>query len=276
VAFALIGFMAFVTYAVVVPYISVHQPFWLGILFALWAYYLLVNIVYNYWMASHIHPGNPPKSLCPPVCYSCENHKPFNAHHCSICDECVMEMDHHCVWIGQCVGARNHRHFLQFLAFLTVGCATFLIGSFDTFYYNCWNRGDQQMLFCSCSLAQLPWYNLLCSSRGAAIYQMMFFTFSISFLLFIAVGTLFYWNFVLISAGETYIGFLKKQAPCRVWLKMIFFPLCNENFKGNWRSFLGLHRSSRSFIRHVAFPSGHIAHADEKTEDEPISSTLPV
>lgn len=33
-----------------------------------------------------------------------------------------MELDHHCVFINNCVGRANQRHFLLLLAFLIVGC----------------------------------------------------------------------------------------------------------------------------------------------------------
>ena len=29
-------------------------------------------------------------------CIKCTNFKPLRAHHCSICDHCVLRMDHHC------------------------------------------------------------------------------------------------------------------------------------------------------------------------------------
>ncbi|KAF8636073.1 hypothetical protein AX17_003780 [Amanita inopinata Kibby_2008] len=40
--------------------------------------------------------------------------KPHRAHHCRNCGTCVLKYDHHCPWIGQCVGARNHKFFLNF------------------------------------------------------------------------------------------------------------------------------------------------------------------
>jgi hypothetical protein len=36
------------------------------------------------------------------------------AFHCSQCDLCVAQMDHHCPWIGQCVGGKNFRNFMKF------------------------------------------------------------------------------------------------------------------------------------------------------------------
>ncbi|KAJ7954520.1 S-acyltransferase [Quillaja saponaria] len=48
-------------------------------------------------------------------CQYCSKPKPPRAHHCRSCRMCVMDMDHHCPFIGNCVGAANHRHFVCFL-----------------------------------------------------------------------------------------------------------------------------------------------------------------
>ncbi|RXW18095.1 hypothetical protein EST38_g7766 [Candolleomyces aberdarensis] len=54
--------------------------------------------------------------------------KPYRAHHCRNCGTCVLKYDHHCPWIGQCVGARNHKFFLNFCqaAFF---CTAYIIGT---------------------------------------------------------------------------------------------------------------------------------------------------
>ncbi|XP_018474389.2 probable protein S-acyltransferase 12 isoform X2 [Raphanus sativus] len=50
-------------------------------------------------------------------CPKCRNVKPPRCHHCSVCQRCVLKMDHHCVWIVNCVGARNYKFFLLFLLY---------------------------------------------------------------------------------------------------------------------------------------------------------------
>ncbi|CAL0306162.1 unnamed protein product [Lupinus luteus] len=48
-------------------------------------------------------------------CRKCNQVKPPRCHHCSLCGRCVLKMDHHCVWVVNCVGALNYKYFLLFL-----------------------------------------------------------------------------------------------------------------------------------------------------------------
>jgi hypothetical protein len=37
--------------------------------------------------------------------------QPPRAKHCHDCDKCVLQFDHHCVWLGNCIGQGNHCQF---------------------------------------------------------------------------------------------------------------------------------------------------------------------
>eukprot|EP00850_Spirogloea_muscicola_P014008 SM000098S25088 [mRNA] locus=s98:181533:184867:- [translate_table: standard] len=50
-------------------------------------------------------------------CPYCE---PFRTKHCHDCDKCVLKFDHHCFWVGTCVGQRNHCRFWWYLFFETM------------------------------------------------------------------------------------------------------------------------------------------------------------
>ena len=53
-----------------------------------------------------------PVMLCP----DCQIIRTSRSRHCSICNQCVERFDHHCPWINNCVGTRNHGNFMCFLA----------------------------------------------------------------------------------------------------------------------------------------------------------------
>jgi len=67
-----------------------------------------------------------------PKCERCDKPKPHRAHHCSVCKQCVLKMDHHCPWVNNCVGWNNYKFFILFITYTCILC---FVGTFMTIPY---------------------------------------------------------------------------------------------------------------------------------------------
>lgn len=67
------------------------------------------------------------------LCVYCQVIITENSFHCTICNRCSDNYDHHCPFINNCLGTRNHKYFLLFLlsysiyTVLVLGCAAYRI-----------------------------------------------------------------------------------------------------------------------------------------------------
>nr|KJB77223.1 hypothetical protein B456_012G126300 [Gossypium raimondii] len=54
-------------------------------------------------------------------CQTCMLYRPPRCSHCSICNNCVERFDHHCPWVGQCIGKVCYASVLIFQFMKNVG-----------------------------------------------------------------------------------------------------------------------------------------------------------
>ncbi|ONK72789.1 uncharacterized protein A4U43_C04F23250 [Asparagus officinalis] len=70
-----------------------------------WAWWKIVMELYP--------PGQSTRSW---TCLYCNVIQPPRSKHCHKCCRCVLQFDHHCVWLRTCIGRANRCHFCYLLS----------------------------------------------------------------------------------------------------------------------------------------------------------------
>jgi palmitoyltransferase ZDHHC13/17 len=70
------------------------------------------------------------------ICFTCWEWKGLRTKHCSVCDVCVSEFDHHCAWVNTCIAERNHRQFVLMVGCVWAGMTAFLIATISDIIEN--------------------------------------------------------------------------------------------------------------------------------------------
>ena len=183
---------------VIIAYVIGLPVYWqksplLAVILVIAGQYFKVNLFFHYWLALTLRPGAPPTSTqqrpfqAVAVCKKCIAPKPARAHHCSVCDVCVLAMDHHCPWLNNCVGHYNRRHFFLYMLFTVFGCLFIMIFGFEIAYEEIMLKSSNDEFY-------------LFSERSLIIYEAFLTTGC-----FLVLGGLCLWHSRLITRGETSI-----------------------------------------------------------------------
>ncbi|XP_046380728.1 putative ZDHHC-type palmitoyltransferase 6 [Haliotis rufescens] len=131
---------AFYFFVAIMPYMTQHL--YIMCLTPMYA----VGLVYLYWTILFTDPGSVSQSevdektlkpltildLCLPgkkleqFCIFCEIVRPPRTKHCRLCNKCFRDMDHHCLFLLQCIAQKNHLRFLWFIALNIIAMVIFL------------------------------------------------------------------------------------------------------------------------------------------------------
>ncbi|XAR68933.1 Protein S-acyltransferase [Bertholletia excelsa] len=119
-------------------------------------------------------------------CQKCSHYKPPRAHHCRVCKRCVLRMDHHCIWMNNCVGHANYKVFLLFVLYAVIACIyslVLLVGSLANDFERDEEKteGSARIIYVTCALLVVP--------------------------LSVALTVLFGWNIYLILHNKTTIEY---------------------------------------------------------------------
>jgi len=80
-------------------------------------------------------------------CTKCEKYKPDRCHHCRVCNSCVLRMDHHCPWIANCVGFRNHKYFFLLVGYCFLNCCFIVVSMTSTVLQSVYEEMDIRSRF---------------------------------------------------------------------------------------------------------------------------------
>uniref|UniRef100_A0AC34QFC0 Palmitoyltransferase n=1 Tax=Panagrolaimus sp. JU765 TaxID=591449 RepID=A0AC34QFC0_9BILA len=261
-ALLVIAYEFLLTWFVLLPFETLFVSRWTSYFFTFLTLYFLVNVVFHYYAARFVSPGRPVYSRKAPICDQCRVHKPPNANHCMVCNQCFINKDHHCIWIDNCVAAGNLHHFYLLICFLAAGGWFWVLFSARAYVIHQFHT-DDKLQFCNTTVAESSTAQFLCSISDNFVRNCIILTFVFNLLMTAHFTMMSLSYFLIISNQTTKLWMIKYGFP----EKFTHLPYKRTDFNDVWKEFLGLRRG-RTFWRHVLLPSVYKPNMPFLEEDE--------
>jgi palmitoyltransferase ZDHHC9/14/18 len=135
-------------------------------------------------------------------CETCKTVRDIRSMHCSICGFCIKKHDHHCGFVANCIGERNIKKFVYFLASIVIHSLAICI---------------------PCIVIYSKMTDILKSDIGYAISLAIL---CMSAIFFLGMGAFLLFHLYLISTNRTTNEHIRNQ-----YDKNLFNDGCSDNFK---------------------------------------------
>eukprot|EP01055_Gregarina_sp_Pseudo9_P005592 Gregarina_sp_Pseudo_9__5591@NODE_759_length_2259_cov_6_604955_g715_i0_p1_GENE_NODE_759_length_2259_cov_6_604955_g715_i0NODE_759_length_2259_cov_6_604955_g715_i0_p1_ORF_typecomplete_len575_score27_41DHHC/PF01529_20/85DHHC/PF01529_20/4_8e31Skp1/PF01466_19/2e02Skp1/PF01466_19/6_8_NODE_759_length_2259_cov_6_604955_g715_i05342168 len=135
-------------------------------------------------------------------CAICQHVRLPRTRHCTSCQCCVDRFDHHCVWVCNCVGLRNHRYFVAFI-FFACSLNSVILVLCASLYHELWQQTGHVV-----DAAGEHWWDHFMSmiNHHWILIKMIpveFILLLLSFLLFFPLVNLILFHAVLVATNRT-------------------------------------------------------------------------
>ena len=152
------------------------------------SYYDTNRLNMKYRILGHIHRVN--------YCYSCYLFRPPRTSHCAVCDNCVERFDHHCIWLGNCIGKNNYKYFYLLLGSLNINAIFQII-------YCVYSINLEIKKIKNKEFRQKNNYTFIIIMGSIILYNLLF--------LIIFIGKLFVLHTYLVCKGITFYEYTKDK-----------------------------------------------------------------
>ncbi|KAJ2959699.1 hypothetical protein NQZ79_g4849 [Umbelopsis isabellina] len=175
-------------------------------------------------------------SVYPKTCKKCHLPKPERAHHCSVCNACVLKFDHHSTmspsrltdfrwagpWIHNCVGHNNHRYFVLFMTYMVISAFYFVAVSWQPF-----------IITLDFINTEWPYYYPR---------PMVAFSYILAICMGLAISGLCGWHYYLLMTGQTTVEFYNNQYEKGLYKSQgeIFVSMYDFGWKENFKMFFNV------------------------------------